>query len=201
MKTATCISAAILFAGILITGCSKENIRIEGTGPVVTRTLPIGSFHAIEMVGKDNVYISYGSEQEVTVEGQANIISRIRQEVRNGTWTIELENGNYGPYELTYHLTLPALDRIVNTGTGDAVVNDFIAQEDLEVIIVGTGDFRGFPMEVRNCIVDISGTGSCEVTVQDHLEVTIEGSGDVFYKGHPLLDIDVTGTGTVNDSN
>lgn len=201
MKTTTFISAAILFAGIVMTGCSEEKIRIEGSGPVVTRTLPIDSFHAIEMVGKDNVYITYGPEQEVTVEGQANIISRIRHEVRNGTWIIELENGNYGQYELTYYLTLPALERVVNTGTGNTVVDNFIAQEDLEVTIVGTGDFRGFPMEVRNCIVDISGTGDCEVTVQDHLEVTIEGTGDVFYKGHPLLDIDITGSGTVNDSN
>lgn len=201
MKTIRIISAALFLVSIVFTGCTKDYVKIEGEGPIVTQTLVLNDFSAIEVTGVDDVIITYGPVQSITVEGQANIISRINREVRNGTWNIELQNGNYGSYELTYFLTLPALEEVVNEGTGDVSVVDFADQEYLSVSLIGTGSFFGYPMKVRQADVFISGSSDCEISVEESLDVTIEGSGNVYYKGSPVLNTDITGSGSVHPVN
>jgi hypothetical protein len=49
--------------------------------------------------------------------------------------------------------------------------------------------------------VDISGSGNCEVTVNTRLDVDIDGSGSVFYKGTPSIKDHISGSGRVVDSN
>jgi hypothetical protein len=39
------------------------------------------------------------------------------------------------------------------------------------------------------------------VTVDNDLDITISGSGDVFYKGHPDINSSITGSGKVIDAN
>ena len=115
----------------MTTSCKKEYTSIEGFGTITTKTLQIDEFIGIRMEVGDNVFIKYGVEQKVTVTGHPNIISRIKTDVSNNTWNIELERGSYGQYELTYYLTLPRIERIYNFGTGDVVINDFISQDEL----------------------------------------------------------------------
>ena len=171
-----------------------------GEGSVVTRTLELDEFTGIDVLGTDNVFIKYGTEQSVEVEGHANIIDRIKTNVINGIWDIELEEGSYRNYELTYYLTLPVLEKVYNTGTGDVVITEFPAQESIYIRIMGTGSFLGYPMELNTCKVDMTGTGNVEVSVKDELDVNIEGTGHLYYKGNPEVDANITGTGTVSRS-
>jgi hypothetical protein len=198
MKNTKLITVAIIVATLLTTSCTKEYTSIEGFGTITTKTLQVDEFTGIRMEGVDNVFITYGAEQKVTVTGHPNIISRIKTDVSNNTWNIELERGTYGHYELTYYLTLPRIERIYNCGTGDVVINDFISQDELAVKIVGTGNFLGFPLAAKNCSIDISGTGDCEVTVEDRLDVNIDGSGHVYYNGNPIIHENISGSGTVS---
>ncbi|MCP4310869.1 MAG: hypothetical protein GY790_06365 [Bacteroidetes bacterium] len=198
MKNIKIITAAIMIATLTTISCTKENVLIEGTGSILTETLHIADFSRINMEGIDDVNISYGPVQEVTVTGHANIISRIRTEVSNDTWYIELENGNYGDYELTYYLTLSTLEQVTTSGTGNVVVRDSIRQDDLAVTLFGTGSFLGFPLTSQNCSIVISGTGKCEVSVENSLDVSIDGTGIVYYKGNPSVHSDISGTGSAN---
>jgi len=197
MKNLKLSIIGIAVASLLFSSCTKDNLQIVGTGTVTTETLQLDEFSSIYMLGVDDVIISYGAEQQVKVTGHPNIISRIKTKVSNKTWTIELEEGNYGEYELTYYLTLPLIENITSSGTGDVVITDFISQDNLWVDLIGTGNFYGFPMMVKNCNVDISGTGNCEVSVETSLDVRIEGTGSVYYKGNPSVNTNITGTGSV----
>jgi len=201
MKTIRIFSAALIIASVLSTGCTKEFNEIDGIGPITTQTLQLDDFSKIDMTGIDDVVISYGPVQEVTVRGHANIIDRIRTEVINDTWYMELENGNYGEYELTYYLTLPVLEEVSINGTSDVFVTEFADQESLSVRLTGTGSFYGFPMKVGQCEIYIAGTGTCEVSVEESLGVSIEGSGHVYYKGSPVIREHISGTGSVQSSN
>lgn len=197
MKNQKFFIVAITIMSLLNSSCSKEQIQIGGTGSIITKTLQVEAFTMINIEGVDDVIISYGTKQEVKVTGHPNIISRIETEVTNGTWNIELEEGNYGEYELKYYLTLPALERITSNGTGNVIVTDFISQDNLSIKLIGTGNFHGFPMIIKNCSVDISGTGNCEVSVEAKLAASIIGSGSVFYKGDPSTSTNISGSGSV----
>lgn len=145
--------------------------------------------------------ISYGLEQEVSVTGHPNIISRVQTEVSNGTWDMELERGHYGSYELTYYITIPSIEEVSNIGSGNVTVVDPISVDQMKVYLLGSGSFFGFPLSASTCQVDISGSGECEVTVNNDLDVVIEGSGNVYYQGSPIIHEDITGSGRVVDAN
>jgi len=201
MKNLKLSIIGIAVAALLFNSCTKDYLQIEGTGTITTKTLQLNDFTSINMLGVDDVIISYGAEQKVTVTGHPNIISRIKTKVSNKTWNMELEDGNYGNYELTYYLTLPVIEKITNEGTGNIVITDFISQDNLSLKLIGTGNFQGFPLTVKNCNVDISGTGNCEVSVGASLDVKIEGTGNVFYKGNPSIKTNISGSGSVIQMN
>jgi hypothetical protein len=201
MKTKNLIITAILFTGIAAQSCTKQWERIEGTGSVTSETLYLQEFSKISMEGADNVFVSYGEEQRVEVTGHPNIIRRIQTEVVNDTWYIELERGNYGRYELTYYITLPTLEKISNTGSGNVTFTSPMATDHLEVQLMGSGNFSGFQLTTGTCQVDMVGSGNCEISVTRSLDATLEGSGSVFYKGNPVIMADVQGSGRVVNAN
>ena len=201
MKKTQLIIVAIIIAGLTAQSCEKLNTRIEGIGTITSSKLQVDDFNSIELLGADDVFISYGTEQEVTVTGHPNIISRIQTDVSNGTWFIELERGSYGAYELTYYITVPDLEEVRNIGSGNVSVSDPISVDQMKVSILGSGSFFGFPLTASACQVDIMGSGECEVTVNNDLDVVIEGSGSVYYKGSPIIHEDISGSGRVVNAN
>ena len=201
MKTRNIILTAMLLAMVIFQACSEEYNKITGEGQVVTQTLDIQDFSKIVMQGIDDVYIQYGSTQKVEVSGHSNIINRIKTSVSNETWAIELEQGNYGHYDLEYYLTLPLIETIDNRGTGDVIIDGEMSQESIEVDLTGTGNYDGYLMTVEDCRIDIVGTADAQVTVNTVLDVIIEGTGSVYYKGHPDIQSNITGTGNVVNDN
>ena len=192
---------AVIIAGLLATSCTKEQIRIEGEGTITSQTLNVADFSRLAISGVDDVYIQHGRQQKVEVKGHPNLFGRIKTEVRNDTWYCQLENGNYGDYELTYYITIPSIEQVRATGTGDVIINDSMTQDQLYIELNGTGDFLGFQMTAESCEVDITGSGDCEITASGNLDVVIEGSGSVYYKGDPSLQVDITGSGSVVNAN
>ena len=201
MKNLKLSIIGIAVAALLFNSCTKDYLHIVGAGTITTKTLQLNDFTSINMLGVDDVIISYGAEQKVTVTGHPNIIDKIKTKVSNKTWNIELEKANYGDYELTFYLTLPVIENITSNGTGDVFITDFINQDNLWVNLIGTGNLYCFPMTVKNCNVDISGTGNCEVSVETRLDATIIGSGSVHYKGNPFIHTNISGSGSVIQMN
>lgn len=200
MKTIKLISVTFILTVILLAGCSKDYLNIEGSGPIISQELDIEDFTSISVVGKDNVYIQYGPEQKVVVTGHSNIIPLVKTRVVRGTWDLSLEDGRYNDYELSYHLTIPRLEKVKNTGIGNISIENFIPQNSISVSLTGTGNFNAFPLSVKECVIDISGTGNCELTIEERLDATITGTGNVYYKGTPLVKQKITGTGVVQQA-
>jgi hypothetical protein len=201
MKTSNIIIAAAFSALLITQSCTKEFSRIEGMGNITTETLYLDDFSKIAVEGADDVVINYGPEQKVVVTGHPNIISRIRTEVINDTWHMELERGNYGLYELTYYLTLPTMEKVSYSGSGNVAVNSAMETDYLELSLMGSCSFKGFMLSAGSCQVDISGSGNCEITANNRLDVSIDGSGSVYYKGTPSIQNHISGSGRVVDSN
>lgn len=201
MKTSNIIIAATLFATIVTQSCTKEYSQIEGIGTITSETLYLNDFSKIAVEGIDNVFITYGPEQKVEVTGHPNIISRIQTEVSNDTWHMDLERGNYGHYELTYYLTLPSIEKISYDGAGNVAITSPMEADYLELSLMGSCSFSGFSLRAESCQVDIAGSGNCEITAGSRLDVSIDGSGSVFYKGTPSIKDHISGSGRVVNSN
>ena len=52
-------------------------------------------------------------------------------------------------------------------------------------------------MPVKECRLDISGLGYCEVSVEETMDVNISGAGKVYYKGNPEVFRNISGLGSI----
>lgn len=63
--------------------------------------------------------------------------------------------------------------------------------------ITGSGNIKAGLINSDVCIVYISGSGTADVDVNDALDVTIIGSGKVYYTGDPTVEEYISGSGDV----
>ncbi len=85
------------------------------------------------------------------------------------------------------------------TGAGNIFLSGKADQH--QISITGAGNLHAFDLITETTTVNLTGVGSVEVNVSQLLEVTIAGSGSVYYKGYPTIIQNITGTGSLIDSN
>ena len=244
MKPIKIKNIVMLLSCIVITSCTTDEDCIVGNGILITETIPLASFSGIISSGTDNIIITQSNTQEVTVIGHRNIINKLKRGVSNGVWTAELQDGCYQNSQLEINIKVPEMNYVRLVGSGSLVVNDFISQEFMEVIlegsgsidlyanqgaerldvfiegsgnitgfenfedinyldieIYGSGNFNAFPIQSKSCEIYIEGSGNCNVYVEDYLEVDIEGSSIINYKGYPTISSHIDGSGSLHDAN
>jgi carbon monoxide dehydrogenase subunit G len=95
--------------------------------------------------------------------------------------------------------TLNAKDVIANTlnmiinGSGTSTLAGEVNQQT--VALHGSGNYQARDLQSQVTEVKIIGSGNSNVWVTDELGITIAGSGDVIYRGHPLISQMITGSG------
>ena len=103
-----------------------------------------------------------------------------------------------GSGEIDFAIDTDDLD-VELTGSGYVYLEGNV--QTLDADLSGSGWLRSFSLESDHADVRIEGSGSTELTVVTDLDVFITGSGDVFYKGHPGINAQITGSGSLIDSN
>lgn len=204
MKVLKGITGLVIASTIFFASCEKNSTCINGEGSTITRVLNVSSFNEIDLAEAGNVIISQGTYQEVKVVTQSNIADRIKTNVSNNRWVIDLEDGCYNNYDLTVYVTVPDIKNVILSGSGNMTINNFENQSSLEITISGSGDvalnsFSG--AQNFEAIIsgsgDIIGNGSFEDLVNS--DITIIGSGN--YVGFPISsltsDILISGSGNI----
>jgi hypothetical protein len=84
---------------------------------------------------------------------------------------------------------------IENTGVGDVILSGSVHEQTIRLRGFGKYDGRNLTSIVAD--VRIGSGGSATVRVQDHLSATINGSGNVYYLGDPIVESSISGSGGV----
>jgi hypothetical protein len=79
-------------------------------------------------------------------------------------------------------------------GSGDIKIGGKVHEVDINV--AGSGDVYADGLESEEAEVKIAGSGSVKVWATKELQSNIVGSGDVSYKGRPLVDAKTSGSGS-----
>jgi len=205
MKAVKVSFLAILVSSLFMASCTKENTCIQGQGGITSRTLSVANFTGLDLAGASNITISQGPTQEVIATGQSNILSLVSTEVSNNYWSVKLIDGCYQNYDLSFQITVPDINKIDLSGSGNIVVNNFVDQSDLEMNISGSGNITLKTFDgAENLSVDISGSGSilgnADFSNLTNLDIDISGSGN--YNGFPIqtddCQINIPGSGNCN---
>lgn len=148
-----------------------KNNRCLNENRDITVYVKTRNLNSIKLSGSGNIYCDSVScnALEVDLTGSGNI-----------------EFTSYAPY----------VDASI-TGSGDIIVNGVAEETDFD--ITGSGRIQSFNLEQEDCFARISGSGNMYVNVTGLLDVSITGSGDVYYIGSPSnVNLSVTGSGNVS---
>jgi len=217
------ILAAIIILTISGVAVAKPHSSVKANfSEVVDRHL--SGFHAVDVAGSFDVYISQGSTESVKVEAPADIINRIITEVDGGVLRIYNKHDTFNWGDLWGHhkkiivyVVAKNLNSISLTGSGDAFFKDGISANALRLNISGSGDMTG-RVDAKNLDCSISGSGdmklsgraetagvnlvgSGDFTARSLLTVNcavrVSGSGDAQVNASERIDASVSGSGDV----
>lgn len=153
--------------------------HVKGTGPVARKTLTVAPFHGVELTGALDVTITKGAQQKVEVEAQANLAELVELEVRNGICHITTSESYSTTKPFIVHVTIPALDHVTLSGSGDVISTTTFEPDDLHVVVRGSGDVA-LNVNAGTVKAELSGSGEIKlVGTATSLDAQVKGSGDI----------------------
>lgn len=168
---------------------------------IVKETRDVSGFTRVSFGVSGDLYINFGSEFKVVLEGEKALLGDIVTEVSGGKLVIKKENWRLNMNEkVTIYITMPEIKGLGVSGSGRAEIKDAVKAENLDLSVSGSGKL--FTTDVvaadLNCSISGSGDiiigGSGDATKAD---ISISGSGN--YRGEPLkigsAEISISGSG------
>ena len=165
----------ILMTALVLSGCSNP-----AQSQVTTRTLKLNAFSKITLNMSADVFIRQGAVQEVSVEGDRELIDMLSTKVADGKWVIEFDRNNVRVNNnLVIHITLPYLEYAKVNGSGDIRGKGQFSADDFYIGINGSGDIH-LDIDAKKLTVSINGSGDVYLSGKaGETEIKINGSGDV----------------------
>ena len=193
MKRGFILSAIIL---VLIVSAG-----LAGGQSVVKETRNVSGFTRVNFGVSGNLYINFGPEFKVVLEGERNDLEDIITEVSGGKLVIKKDNWRFNLNEkITAYVTMPELKGLGVSGSGKAEIRDAVKTEDLDLNVSGSGKLYVSDVTVSNLDCSISGSGNIIFDSNgnaDRTNVSISGSGN--FMGEPLkiesAEIHISGSG------
>lgn len=168
---------------------------------IVKETRDVSGFTRVSFGVSGDLYINFGSEFKVVLEGEKALLGDIVTEVSGGKLVIKKENWRLNMNgKVTIYITMPEIKGLGVSGSGRAEIKDAVKAENLDLSVSGSGKL--FTTDVvaadLNCSISGSGDiiigGSGDATKAD---ISISGSGN--YRGEPLkigsAEISISGSG------
>lgn len=158
----------------------SRTIHVRVTTPTLT---------SLELKGSGHLYCNGANSDEVElgVEGSGNL-ECFQIEAALVDCSVE------GSGSITGSMTTENLTGQVE-GSGEIRLSGSATSSELRVI--GSGYIRASQLNSNVCVAYISGSGNIDTRVVSSLDVTIIGSGMVYYSGNPAVETYISGSGRV----
>lgn len=167
----------------------EPNILNELKTDVANNKWSIGYNSCIRRSKAVEVYITMPEVRSLYLNGSGLINSQ------NVIMATELPVTVNGSGKIDLDLTAA---KVITRITGSGEINLQGEAPLHHVSISGSGKAKAYDLVADNVTVNISGSGLTEVTATDALDVSITGSGEVYYKGNPAtVNKSVSGSGKV----
>ncbi|MBC8173758.1 MAG: DUF2807 domain-containing protein [Chitinophagales bacterium] len=204
MKRSKIISLSIFMGTLLFlfSACGDEKWPcVNGSGAVVTEFRSVSGFTGVSSEMEATIYITQGSEYEVRIEAQQDVINDIRTNLSGGELEISSEHCINHSLPVNVYLTMPSINSLSTSGSGNMFVLTKLTTGSIDIDISGSGEFTTLDSIIASSIdMNISGSGGMNVIADAPLVSTdISGSGDVTISGlGSNLDMDISGSGEIH---
>jgi hypothetical protein len=158
--------------------------KVKGNGDITTVSRSTSSYDGIKAAGPMDFILVPGSEGEISIKGDANLMEYIKTEVKDNKLVVKVKNGiNLRPTK-NIIITIPYKDisHVSLSGSGDVYNEGIIKADNFDVALAGSGDVT----------LNISAEST---------ESSLAGSGDIVLKGSTTnLDTKIAGSGDFDGS-
>jgi hypothetical protein len=211
---------ALLFA-LMLSACSinfQSPQMVEGSGVRASEGRAVSGFDSIELAGSADVSVSFGDNESVIVEADDNILPLIETNVRGGTLEIHTRPNTNLRTQLGIRVmvTMKSLQSASLPGSGNISIDGLQGQsvdlsmqgsgnitaqgmvERVNITLDGSGNFQCDELQAKSASIEINGSGNVFVYASESLRTSINGSGNVQYRGNPEnVEKSVSGSGNV----
>ncbi|CAM4195468.1 head GIN domain-containing protein [Zobellia roscoffensis] len=215
----------IVLSLVLVTcSCSAQwGKSIRGNGNVVSLERNVEDYEAIAVSGWFDIDLVSGSEGELTIKGEENLLEYIITEVENGKLVIKVQKGvNLKPSlrnnSILIKVPVESIDALSLSGSGDIVGRTTLKTPRLKTSMSGSGDIT-LDVDTDTMVATMSGSGDMNLSgntrdfeatisgsgdikaydlIADNVEATVSGSADIKVTANEKLKARVSGSGDIN---
>lgn len=176
----------LTLALVAITAVSAQWKKVRGNGNVVTIDRSTADYDEIAVAGWFDVELVSGTEGQLTIRGEENLLEYIKTEVKDDKLVIKVKKGvNLKPSSWGkdggIYVTVPVqeVEEVSLSGSGDVISSTVLKSENFRTRISGSGDIS-LNVEAETVEATLSGSGDIKLSGQTgNFEVRVSGSGDV----------------------
>ena len=204
----------IMAIPFLILSQSCYDDCVEGTGQTQEYEITVNDFKSIALVVLMNLEVMQGSEQAVSITAQSEIFSELIYSVSNQHLSFDFKSDCISSdLGILVKITVPDIERISIEGDGEVQSMGDLTLTNLEIdvsgigrlelagevnhvdyVVEGTLEAENFDLLSTFTSIDVQGLAEMEISCSDRLDIAVEGSADIAYKGQPQISQDVQGT-------
>lgn len=175
----------VLLAALMLTTITQAQFwgGKKGNGNMTTETRTTNDYKGVKCAGSMDFILVAGTEGNIKIEGEENLLKYIITEVKGGNLIVKVENGvNLKPSRnKSIKITIPFKDinNVSLAGSGDLWNEDVITSNNFDVSLAGSGDVI---LNIEATSVEGSLAGSGDITLKgntNNLTVKLAGSGDI----------------------
>jgi len=205
------VTAVVILAAVA--GCG-----VGDPGAPTSETRTVDGATAVDLRSSGTVTVTIGDEPGLVITAGENVIDRLTSDVVDGVLVLGASGPWFGTLgTVTYDLTVPSLEAVTVSGSGDVTVGRVdagplaldisgsgeitaktVAAETVNAVISGSGTIGVAGKSARQD-VEISGSGRYEAAdlVSADVEVLVSGSGRADVTATDSLTVTVSGSGSV----
>jgi len=188
-------------AFLALVGCGSAAER--GSGKPKTETRQVAAFSKLELVGTFQADVAVGEAQQIEISGDDNLVPLVTTTVKGDVLHIEPTKRIDPKLALVVRIHTPALaafdsagsnkidlhtirgEKFVLSTSGSAEVDANGATTQLELHASGSARIDATHVQAQRATVALSGSGEIAVNASELLDVQISGAGTVRYAGTP----------------
>ncbi len=120
------------------TQSSSVSGTTQGSGVAAVQPRHVASFTGVELAGTNLVTVKVGGQRSVVVRADDNLLRQVTTQVSASTLVIGDKGSFSAKSPMSVEVTVPSLDRLVLSGTGNVAVAGIQTQQ-LKVVLSGDG--------------------------------------------------------------
>lgn len=187
---------------------AREGVVLSPTKPVRYR-LAVRELNRIEHAAGGDVRIPPMSTEQLYVQHRGS--GRLEgAALETGLLSVHLS----GSGDVAFEQVKAQRSRLILSGSGNVRVKQLLALSNdvrhtgsgeisisggsvvrQSAFVSGSGELKGAGLRTSETEVMVSGAGSAAIFVEDQLDATITGEGDIHYRGNPNISLSITGAG------